>query len=144
MKRIITILAFISVISACVSTPTIDMKQVMQEAMEITEHTNLRTLNIPSHGSIADAASIAVDGGGAANQLRESIEQLNNTGGGNLLVTSSNPALPNAHIRGAMKDLSVKIDNVLLIYAGKKEYSDLIKAEVEAKGIKYAFIDTYK
>jgi len=144
MKKLMTTLALIAIISGCASTKPVDMSLIMTEAIIIAQDVNLNFINIPSHGAIADATSIAVNGGGAADQLRLAIEQLNNAGGGNLVVTSTNPELPLAHITGAMGGLEVEIKNLLLIYAGNKEYSDLIQLQVEAKGIKYGFVDTYK
>jgi hypothetical protein len=146
MKVLIVALFFVVVVSGCASSTPKPLNNlvVLSEAIKITQDSNIILIDIPSHGSIPDALSIAANGGGGANQLRQSIEKVYKAGGGNILITSSNPALPKAHISGAMSKLDSKIENVTIIYAGDQKYSDSIKTKIENNGGNYKFINKYK
>ena len=56
MNKLITALILTTFILGCGSTKTVDMPLVMSEAMSIAQDSNLNLVNIPSNGSIGDAA----------------------------------------------------------------------------------------
>jgi hypothetical protein len=144
MKKIFVVITALLLVVGCASIKPLNMAVMITEAKNISPDGNFYLIDIPSRGVLADAASIAAKGGGAARQLRENIKKVESSGGGSILVTSSNPAIPSAHIKGALDSLEDKVENVIIIYGGDKKYSDSIKYQVEAKGMTYEFVDAYK
>lgn len=145
MKKLSILLISVFIVMGCASTSSytkpVNMPFVLAEAVNLSQDSNMQYFEIPSRGSIADAASIAVNGGGAAKQLKDILQKLGQSENGSIVITSMNPVLPVAHLRGALSEITVQLPNLLLIYAGDVQYSDEIEAIAKSKGLKYGFID---
>ncbi|MBB1269705.1 hypothetical protein [Shewanella sp. SR44-3] len=142
MKALCGLFLLALIISGCASTQPVNMGYLATEATKLSPESNVHFLEIPSRGAISDVGSIAVNGGGAANQLRAAMQNLGKSENAALVITSVNPDLPKAHIRGALSQLNEVIPTLLVIYAGDVEHSKEIETMVKSKGMKYGFIDT--
>lgn len=146
MKRIVFVILSLLLISGCASQRQnqISLSEIIAHSTSIAGNSNLHISQIPSHGKLGDSLAISANGGGNANQLREAIQQIISSGGGSLVVTSTNPELAKAVIEGAIGNMDSKKKDIILIYAGSTQFSNSTQSLVESKGMQYGFVDIAK
>ena len=142
MKKLCILFLSVIIFAGCAKTRPVNEGALIVEAVKRSPESLVQYWEIPSRGVLADAASVAANGGGAAKQLRNVFLSLGRVDDATLIITSRNPALPEAHIRGAFSKLNESMPNLLVIYAGDSEYSKDIEMMVKTKKMKYEFIDT--
>lgn len=103
---------------------------------------DLVTVDIPSHGAIADLAVIGLGGGANATYLRELLTQLKTTSNQAVLIQGSSASLNYAVISNAVKDMN--LSGVHIIYSGKSAKQDQIAQAIKESGASYYFIDKQK
>ena len=97
------------------------------------------TVDIPSHGAIADLAVIGLGGGANATYLRELLTQLKTTSNQAVLIMGSSPALNYAVISNAVKDLDLL--GAKIVYSGKSAKQAQIAQAIKKSGASYYFIE---
>lgn len=102
-------------------------------------HVNLVTVDIPSHGAIADLAVIGLGGGANAAYLRELLTQLKTTSNQAVLIQGSSASLNYAVISNAVKDMN--LSGVHIVYSGKSSKQIQIAQVIKKTGANYYFIE---
>lgn len=100
---------------------------------------NMLTVDIPSHGAIADLAVIGLGGGANATYLRDVLAKLKTTSNQAVLIMGSSPTLNYAVISNAVKDMD--LSGVHIVYSGKSAKQTKIAQAVMQTGASYYFID---
>lgn len=97
------------------------------------------TVDIPSHGAIADLAVIGLGGGANATYLRDVLAKLKTTSNQAVLIMGSSPTLNYAVISNAVEDMD--LSGVHIVYSGKSAKQTKIAQAVKQTGASYYFID---
>lgn len=97
------------------------------------------TVDIPSHGAIADLAVIGLGGGANATYLRDVLAKLKTTSNQAVLIMGSSPTLNYAVISNAVEDMD--LSGVHIVYSGKSAKQTKIAQAVKQTGARYYFID---
>lgn len=100
---------------------------------------NMVTVDIPSHGAIADVVVIGLGGGANATYLREILTKLKTTPNQAVLIMGSSPSLNYAVISNAVKNMD--LSGVHVVYSGKSAKQSQIAQAVKQSGASYYFID---
>ncbi|HKM26890.1 MAG TPA: hypothetical protein VJY57_05570 [Thiopseudomonas sp.] len=147
MKKTL-IAALIITLSGCAAGGKKTEADIYQEAVTAVSsgtgraQVDLVTVDIPSHGAIADLAVIGLGGGANATYLRELLTQLKTTSNQAVLIQGSSASLNYAVISNAVKDMN--LSGVHIIYSGKSAKQDQIAQAIKESGASYYFIDKQK
>lgn len=144
MKKIF-IAALIVTLSGCATGGKKTDADIIKEASAAVSvsseqaHVNLVTVDIPSHGAIADLAVIGLGGGANATYLRELLTQLKTTSNQAVLIQGSSASLNYAVISNAVKDMN--LSGVHIVYSGKSSKQIQIAQVIKESGANYYFIE---
>lgn len=144
MKKIF-IAALIVTLSGCATGGKKTDADIIKEASAAVSvsseqaHVNLVTVDIPSHGAIADLAVIGLGGGANAAYLRELLTQLKTTSNQAVLIQGSSASLNYAVISNAVKDMN--LSGVHIVYSGKSSKQIQIAQVIKKTGANYYFIE---
>lgn len=100
---------------------------------------NMVTVDIPSHGAIADLVVIGLGGGANAMYLRDLLLKLKAASNQSVLIMGSSSSLNYAVISNAVKSLN--LSGVHIVYSGKSAKQTQISQAVKQTGASYYFID---
>lgn len=144
MKKIF-IAALVITLSGCAAGGKKTDADIIKEASAAVSvsseqaHVNLVTVDIPSHGAIADLAVIGLGGGANAAYLRELLTQLKTTSNQAVLIQGSSASLNYAVISNAVKDMN--LSGVHIVYSGKSSKQIQIAQVIKKTGANYYFIE---
>lgn len=144
MKKIF-IAALVITLSGCAAGGKKTDADIIKEASAAVSvsseqaHVNLVTVDIPSHGAIADLAVIGLGGGANAAYLRELLTQLKTTSNQAVLIQGSSASLNYAVISNALKDMN--LSGVHIVYSGKSSKQIQIAQVIKKTGANYYFIE---
>lgn len=116
-------------------------REAMQLGVESSDDAQLQliTIKIPSHGLLADQATIRLGGGANTGLLREVLQGMKGERGKALLVIGGNPSLDYAVISNAVTGL--QLEGVRFIFSGKPSQKAELENIVKATGASFQFID---
>jgi hypothetical protein len=116
---------------------------IMMEGMRIFGDSNFIYTEVRSYGEIPDLIGIGVNKGSKSTKnaegLRNVLSSLSKSNG-RIIINGSNPILTRTDIELAL-NTDQNFQGVWLVYAGTKRNSEILKPIVEAKGMKYGFIN---
>ena len=144
MKKIL-VTALVILLSGCVAGGKKTEADIYQEAMTAVSsdsgraQVDLVTVDIPSHGAIADLAVIGLGGGANATYLRELLTQLKTTSNQAVLIQGGSASLNYAVISNAVKDMN--LSGVRIVYSGKSARQPQIAQVIKKSGANYYFIE---
>ena len=144
MKKIL-VTALVILLSGCVAGGKKTEADIYQEAMTAVSsdsgraQVDLVTVDIPSHGAIADLAVIGLGGGANATYLRELLTQLKTTSNQAVLIQGGSASLNCAVISNAVKDMN--LSGVHIVYSGKSARQPQIAQVIKKSGANYYFIE---
>ena len=142
-KILVTLLVVI--LSGCAASNKKTDSDIHQEALTAVAarsgqvQSEIMTVEIPSHGLIADQIVIGLGGGANATYLRDVLTQLNNSSERSVLIMGTSPSLNDAVIVNAVKDLDLA--GMQIIYAGERGKQTQIAQAIKQTGAVFSFID---
>lgn len=121
-------------------------RTILEEAAHGFGTTDFQVHYVDSRGIFRDFFARLARGGEEADRLRQRLEEMSESGGGRLLVYSTNPGLAYTVLKSSLPDAdaSYSLEGVTLGYAGLQEYGDKLCEAVCTDGGSFVFIDTGK
>lgn len=147
MKKLLMVCLVVT-LTGCAAGGKKTEADIYQEALVAASNSsgqvmkNMVTVEIPSHGLIADQVVIGLSGGANVAYLREVLTKLKKSSERSIFITGMSPSLNYSVMSNAMKGMD--LSGVHIIYSTQSAKYENVKQAVEQTGAQFSFISGKK